>query len=220
MLFPDLAYAAGSAPGGGSQSMLPTIVMIASMLAIFYFSAAASAAEAEAGTRADALIDQAGRPRRDHGRASRYRDRPQRDTPSPCGSPTRSSSSSTAPPSAACRRAGREGCLGTFGYVSGWSSPSSRSPSGTSTRRRARSTSDSTCRAAFISCSGSRPTGTSRARPTARPRTSRARSSARGSRVKRVVREGNTRDAGRAGQPAVVERRPDRGGGVRNLRAA
>ena len=37
MLFPDLAYAAGSAPGGGSQSMLPTIVMIASMLAIFYF---------------------------------------------------------------------------------------------------------------------------------------------------------------------------------------
>jgi preprotein translocase subunit YajC len=37
MLFPDLAYAAGSAPGGGAQSMLPTIVMIASMLAIFYF---------------------------------------------------------------------------------------------------------------------------------------------------------------------------------------
>lgn len=37
MLFPDLAYAAGAPPGGGTQSMLPTIVMIASMLAIFYF---------------------------------------------------------------------------------------------------------------------------------------------------------------------------------------
>ena len=37
MLFPDLAYAAGTAPGGGSQSMLPTVIMIASMLAIFYF---------------------------------------------------------------------------------------------------------------------------------------------------------------------------------------
>ena len=36
MLFPDLAYAAG-APPGGTQSMLPTVVMIASMLAIFYF---------------------------------------------------------------------------------------------------------------------------------------------------------------------------------------
>ena len=37
MLFPDFAYAAASAPGGGVQSMLPTIIMIASMLAIFYF---------------------------------------------------------------------------------------------------------------------------------------------------------------------------------------
>src|SRR5437879_13800490 len=37
MLFPDFAYAAASAPGGGAQSMLPTIVMVASMLAIFYF---------------------------------------------------------------------------------------------------------------------------------------------------------------------------------------
>ena len=31
MLFPDLAYAAAGPPGGGSQSMLPTIVMVASM---------------------------------------------------------------------------------------------------------------------------------------------------------------------------------------------
>jgi preprotein translocase subunit YajC len=37
MVFPDLAYAAGTAPGAGSQSMLPTVIMIASMLAIFYF---------------------------------------------------------------------------------------------------------------------------------------------------------------------------------------
>ncbi|HYS17930.1 MAG TPA: preprotein translocase subunit YajC [Candidatus Binatia bacterium] len=37
MLFPDFAYAAASAPGGGAQSMLPTIIMIGSMLAIFYF---------------------------------------------------------------------------------------------------------------------------------------------------------------------------------------
>jgi len=37
MLFPDLAYAASGPPGGGTQSMLPTIVMVASMLAIFYF---------------------------------------------------------------------------------------------------------------------------------------------------------------------------------------
>jgi preprotein translocase subunit YajC len=37
MLFPDLAYAASAAPGGGAQSMLPTIIMVASMFAIFYF---------------------------------------------------------------------------------------------------------------------------------------------------------------------------------------
>ena len=37
MLFPDLAYAASSPPGGGVQSMLPTIVMVGAMLAIFYF---------------------------------------------------------------------------------------------------------------------------------------------------------------------------------------
>ena len=37
MLFPDLAYAAAGPTGGGAQSMLPTIIMVASMFAIFYF---------------------------------------------------------------------------------------------------------------------------------------------------------------------------------------
>ena len=37
MLFPDLAYAAAGPPGSGTQSMLPTIIMVASMFAIFYF---------------------------------------------------------------------------------------------------------------------------------------------------------------------------------------
>jgi preprotein translocase subunit YajC len=36
MLVPDLAYAAAGPPGG-TQSMLPTIIMVASMFAIFYF---------------------------------------------------------------------------------------------------------------------------------------------------------------------------------------
>ena len=215
---PDLAYAARGPPGGGLQSMPPTIVMVASMLAIFYSPAAPAA---EAGTERERMLASMKRGDRvvttsgmhgtvtglnEHTVALRVADQVKLEL--------------TAPPSAARRGgAGREGCLGTSGCGSRSSSSSWPYRFWYLYSLKKRSTSDSTCRAGstlMLGVEADKHVASQTDRTAGGPQEG---ARAQGYRRPADRAGGQLDDPGGAGQPAVVERRAHRGGRVLHLHA-